>query len=368
LFLVGVALLFVTVQWMVLDTLDRELRSTVLLRVDTLLEDKEVSTAPDLAGSVDDAAERHAGAYTILQSPADVRLAGNLPPQHPFSGWRKIVVPQMRSTPRQDSLTLLAFGARLKDGGFLLVGQDAGSLEELPELIGRAFLIGGVITSLMAVSAGFLFSRRILRRLAAVGRAGQRVMGGDLSQRLPRRETGDEFDQMVDGFNAMLDRIAELMETVGQVTNDIAHDLRTPLTRLRSRLEDVRRRPRDAADYEAAIDRSIIETDGLLSVFSALLSIAQIGATPQPGLLPILALRPLLDIVVELYLPLTEEREQYLSVAATDDALAVRGDRELLLQMFANLVENATRHTPRGSHINIWRQRVPRPRSGLDRG
>ena len=134
-------------------------------------------------------------------------------------------------------------------------------------------------------------------------------MHGDMSRRLPTRGTGDEFDQLVVGFNTLLDRVAMLMERMRQVTNDVAHDLRTPLTRMRTRLEEVRRRPRHANEYEAAIDRSIADTEALLDTFAALLRIAQIEATTDAGTLEEVEASVLIATVVELYEPLAEERQ-----------------------------------------------------------
>ncbi len=172
-----------------------------------------------------------------------------------------------------------------------------------------------------------------------------------MSRRLPTRGTDDEFDQLVVGFNALLDRIGMLMERMRQVTNDVAHDLRTPLTRMRTRLEEVRRRPRDANEYEAAIDRSIADTEALLDTFAALLRIAQIEATTDTGTLAEVEATALIATVVELYEPLAEERNQSIKGHARE--FSIHGDRELLIQMLGNLVENACRHTPPGTRIEV---------------
>ena len=246
---------------------------------------------------------------------------------------------------------VIARGVQLPDGGYLLVGQDAFSLDEVRELIARAFGVGGALTLAFALVGGFLVSRGILHRLAIVGQASQEIMHGDMSRRLPTRGTGDEFDQLVVGFNALLDRIGMLMERMRQVTNDVAHDLRTPLTRMRTRLEEVRRRPHDATEYAAAIDRSIADTEALLDTFAALLRIAQIEATTDTGTLAEVEATALVATVVELYEPLAEERNQ--SVAGHACEFSIHGDRELLIQMLGNLVENACRHTPPGTRIEV---------------
>src|SRR5215469_6842584 len=209
------------------------------------MESPERSNSAALIRNVNQALEQDPGAYALLLDPDGRRLTGDLPASKRPDGWLLLKVPR---PPGPDGIThhhpVIARGVHLPDGGYLLVGQDAYSLNEVRELIERAFGLGGALTLAFALGGGFCVRRGILRRLAVVGQAGQEIMNGDLSRRLPTRGTADEFDQLVDGFNALLDRIARLMETMRQVTNDVAHDLRTPLTRMHTRLEEVRRRPR----------------------------------------------------------------------------------------------------------------------------
>lgn len=353
-FLACAGVLLVTIEWYAVGSLQDELRGTVSARLAAILEDHPGADAAALIRSVDNAGERDPGALMLLQDAQGRRLAGNLPARAPVAGWLELRVPGPAPAGMRDPHPVVARGVRLPDGGYLLVGQDAFALAEVRELILRAFAIGGALTLLLALAGGFLVSRGVLSRIAAVARAGQHIMHGDLSRRLPVRGSGDELDELVSGFNALLDRIGVLMETMQQVTNDIAHDLRTPLTRLRGRLDEVRRHPRSAAEYEAAIDRSIADAQNLLDTFAALLRIAQIEATAGDATPASIDVAGLLATVVEVYEPLAEERGQTITADAAP--LRIQGERELLIQMLGNLVENACRHTPPGSHVRIGAQ------------
>src|SRR5579863_7167724 len=271
LFVVCVAVLFGTIDWYAMGTLRADLRSTVSARIAAILENHAESNAVTLTRNVNEVLEQDPGAYVLLLAPDGQHLAGNVTPGIRHVGWTSLEIPRPGPDGASHQHTVIARGVQLPGGGYLLVGQDAFSLDEVRELIARAFGFGGALTLALALAGGFLVSRGVLHRLAIVGQATQEIMHGDMSRRLPTRGTSDEFDQLVVGFNALLDRIAMLMERMRQVTNDVAHDLRTPLTRMRTRLEEVRRRPRHAEEYEAAIDRSITDAEALLETFAALL-------------------------------------------------------------------------------------------------
>jgi signal transduction histidine kinase len=351
LFVVCVAVLFATIDWYAMGTLQADLRTTVSARLAAIMENHAQSDVSMLIRNVKEVLEQDPGAYVLLLAPDGQRLAGNVTVNTRRAGWISLIIPRSGPDGVSHRHPVIARGVQLPDGGYLLVGQDGFALDEVRELIARAFGAGGALTLAFALAGGFLVSRGILHRLAIVGQASQEIMHGDMSRRLPTRGTDDEFDQLVVGFNALLDRIGMLMERMRQVTNDVAHDLRTPLTRMRTRLEEVRRRPRDANEYEAAIDRSIADTEALLDTFAALLRIAQIEATTDTGTLAEVEAAALIATVVELYEPLAEERNQSIEGHACE--FSIHGDRELLIQMLGNLVENACRHTPPGTRIEV---------------
>jgi signal transduction histidine kinase len=170
------------------------------------------------------------------------------------------------------------------------------------------------------------------------------------------RDHGDEFDHLAVSLNAMLDRIQTLMEGLRQVTTDVAHDLRTPLTRLRQRLELAQRPGVDSDTLRAVLDATRQDIDGILEIFSALLRIAQIESGVRKAGFTEVNVSDLLRNVLEVYRPALEEKGQQMQEAIDGD-LAIRGDRELLMQLFANLLENAIRHSPAGAQLALVAQR-----------
>ena len=182
-------------------------------------------------------------------------------------------------------------------------------------------------------------------------------MAGNLAERIPTRGTGDDFDLLSASLNEMLDRIHTLMDGLRQVSNDIAHDLRTPLTRLRQRLEIARTRSTTVDQYRQLVDTVIGDTDEILKTFAAMLRVAEIEAGTARARFAPVDLSALLKALVELYAALAEDQQQSLD-GRIEHGLVVRGDRELLTQMFVNLVENALRHTPPGTRIEVTAELV----------
>jgi signal transduction histidine kinase len=210
--------------------------------------------------------------------------------------------------------------------------------------------LGGVM--LLALAGGAAMSAVLLGKIETVSQASRDIVAGDLQRRVPVRDRGDEFDHLAVSLNAMLDRIQALMEGLRQVTTDIAHDLRTPLTRLRQRLELAQRPGVDSETLRAVLDASRHDIDSILEIFSALLRIAQIESGARKAAFTKVNVSDLLRTVIEVYRPALEEKGQQLQ-EAIDTVLTVRGDRELLMQLFANLFENAIRHSPAGAHVAL---------------
>lgn len=245
---------------------------------------------------------------------------------------------------------VVAQGRRLRNGEFLLVGENRYRAVKAREAIVRAFGWGIAITLLLAAGGGAALGRGFMQRIEAINRTTRSIMEGNLSQRVPTRGGRDEMEQLAVHLNAMLDRIQGLMEGVKRVSDDIAHDLRTPLSRLRHRLEAARANA--GPDGEPVIEQSIAELDAILETFSALLRIAQIESGARQSAFSDVKLSDVVSAVVEAYEAVAEDRGQSLE-AAVELGIVIRGDRELLTQIVANLIENAMRHCSPGVKIRV---------------
>ena len=204
---------------------------------------------------------------------------------------------------------------------------------------------------MLGVGGGLLISRRMLNRLEAINRAAERIMTGDLTHRIGTSGSNDEFDRLSDALNAMLEEIRRLMSGMRTVTDNIAHDLRSPLTRMKGRLEMLLREKPDTEAQRLAIERTIDDADQLLATFTALLSIADAeSGTARATMMP-LDLGTLAADIVDLYGPAAEER--VIAMLYDEGHGTVLGSRQLLFQALANLVDNAIKNTPDGGTISL---------------
>ncbi|MCG6940611.1 MAG: HAMP domain-containing protein [Thiohalocapsa sp.] len=246
---------------------------------------------------------------------------------------------------------------RLQGGLRLLVGRDVRDLTAIRGLIREALGWGLAFTVALALAGGWLMSAGIKRRIEAVNQVGREIMEGDLSRRIASDGSGDEFDQLAVNLNRMLARIEALMASVRQVSDNIAHDLRTPLSRLHTKLSQLR----DVdlgAEAAAGVDEAIADAEELLAAFNALLRIARVESGSRRAAFADLDPVVLLHDVAELYEPLAADKGQHLEVSpaqsdAGPEALHIHGDRDLLFQALANLLDNAIKYTPPGGHIRV---------------
>ena len=296
----------------------------------------------------------HGPMYYLLEDPNGKVVAGNIPPSYSEEGRFDLKIPRSNSP----SVAVHAHGINLGNHEYLMVGVDALPRREMRKLILRVFEWSSAITLVLAFAGGALMSSGLLRRIETISRAARDIMAGDFSRRIPVRGTHDEFDNLVASLNAMLERNEVAMESVRQVSNDIAHDLRTPLTRLRQRLDLAQRRARSLEEWQRAADGCISDMDAILETFGALLRIAQIESGMPAHRFAEVDLSELLRTVIEVYQPMAEEREQRFS-ADIASRLMVWGDRELLAQMVANLIENAMKHSPVGASIGLTTFQLP---------
>ena len=251
-----------------------------------------------------------------------------------------------------DPHSILARQFDLRGGFHLLVGRDLQELERIQGLILKALGSGLAVTILLAVAGAVVMSRGILRRIESINHASRAMVSGDLSQRIPTQGTDDDFDQLAENLNDMLTKIQLLMDDVRRVSDNIAHDLRTPLARLLARLDQLcssNLKPEDMKD-EASL--AMMEAQQLLDKFNALLRIARIEAHTTHHSYSPCSLSDIARDALELYEPLAEERAQTLSSHLSQDC-NVEGDRHLLFQCIANLLDNAVKYTPLAGSIDL---------------
>jgi len=235
----------------------------------------------------------------------------------------------------------------IPDGFRLLVGRDISDAAFFRERVKMTLLWAGLFALSLGVVGGALMSRNLLRRVEQVNRTAERVMAGNLSDRVPLRGSSDEFDQLAANLNGMLDQIERLMTGMREVTDSVAHDLKTPLARLRARLELSLIGPGDFAAQKEAVRAAIEEADRLLATFNSLLSIAEAEAGASRVRTEQLDLGEIARSAAELYEPVAEERGFALRLQS-EPGILIRGDRHLLSQAIANLLDNALKYADSG--------------------
>lgn len=358
LFILSAGVLFASVYWTATAAMQNDMAAVLRSEAYQLA---EVHRRSGLAGLAEQITRRinfrtKGPIFYLLQAPSRRVVVGNLPGMPPVNGAIDFEPdqPQPEIDPDRPSERpkLTGFGLTLPDGSFLLVAQDANRLVDMQRAIIRAFVWSGGLTLVLAIAGGALLGSNFLRRIDTITRTSRAIMEGDLSARIPVRGTHDEIDQLVASLNAMLARIQQLMDGLRQVSSDIAHDLRTPLGRLRQRLEDARERATTTADYSAATDAAIEEADALLETFSALLRIAQVEAGAQKSAFAPFDVSALLKSLGETYQPVAEDSDRTLEVQVEPGA-TLTGDRQLMAQLVSNLLENALRHTPEGTNVSL---------------
>jgi signal transduction histidine kinase len=339
--------------WATAGLLDRQTEAAINADAQGLAEHWAEGGLPALVVTIEERLAHNVDddAIYLLTDPSMVRLAGNLggwPPSVAMVGeWYEL--PVMRAG-KKSLATLQQF--QLPGGYHLLIGRDVQVRAQLRKMLTDALLWAAGVVLLMA-TVGALVIRNLFRRtLANISATSIAIAGGDFAQRVRLTGRGDEFDQVAEVINDMLDRIGRLMDGVRQVSNAIAHDLRTPITRARSRLEDAALHAESADDLRAAIERATLDLDGIVAVFQALLRIAEIEAGSRRSLFTRLDLAPLLAEVAELYGAVAEERGIVLRLEAPA-AVPAYGDRAMIQQAIANLVDNAVKFSPDGGTVRL---------------
>ena len=302
-----------------------------------------------LAGNVDD------DAIYLVIDPAGHAVTGNL------AAWPSEVVntDAIYELPvrRHGTASLARLHRFALPGGYaLLVGRDVQPRAQLRDLLTHTLALALLLIVGLTVAGAALVQLLFRRMLSHVSATAAAISAGDLSPRVRLSGRGDEFDRLAATINDMLDRIGRLMDGVREVSNAIAHDLRTPITRARARLEDAAAHATGVEGLRTEVHRAISDLDNITAVFQALLRISEIEAGARRSAFTVLDLAPLLEDLAELYGAVAEERGLLLEVSVTGP-LNTRGDRELIQQAMANLLDNALKFSPPGGVVRLVGER-----------
>ena len=299
---------------------------------------------------VDARARRPGSSLYIVTNFAGEALAGNVTALAPGildnPGWTETVYRRLdeAESPDRPEHEALVRVFQLPGGFRLLVGRDLDERERLYHIVLSAGRWSVAIVVILGLAGGLFVTRRVLRRVDAMTETTRTIMAGDLGGRLPVAGTGDELDRLADNLNVMLERIEALMYGLKEVSDNIAHDLKTPLTRLRNRSEEALRTAKSEAEYRAALEATIEESEGLIRTFNALLMIARAESGQARDDMSEFDAADIAHDVGELYEPLADQKGIALKVEA-DAPAKVKANRELVSQALANLVDNAIKYT-----------------------
>lgn len=293
-------------------------------------------------------------AVYLLSGPGGVRIAGNLygwPAESIDSaGWIRFSIERMGT--ETFATEVLGRTYMLPEDHRLLVGRSLHDAKRVKSAINRALGWGLALTVLLGIVGGYFTSRHLVQRVEAMNRIAKRIIGGDMKSRMKLSGTRDEFDQLAYGFNEMMDEIERLVESIRTVTDNVAHDLRTPLNRLRSRIDVALLSETDCATLRRTLEETLAEADNILATFNAILTISSAESGQRLHSFEQLDPARLAEDIAELYEPLAEEKGVNLSCAA-QSGLSVQGDRHLLFQALANMVDNAVKYTPAGGQASV---------------
>lgn len=293
-------------------------------------------------------------AIYLLVDPLGNRIAGNMSrwPQGIDTAHVWYQVPLERAG--RKSTALMRY-YELPGGFQLLVGRDVSTRAQLRRILRDGLLWALAAMAFLGILGAIVIRGLFKRSLSDISGITRAIARGDLTRRVRRSGNGDEFDELAETINDMLDRIARLMDGVREVSNSIAHDLRTPITRARARLEDAASHARTSEELRSAVERATLDLDGVVNVFQALLRIAEIEAGARRSAFAEIDLAPVLEDLAEFFEALAEEHEIVLD-RDWPASLPLFGDRDMLQQAIANLLDNAIKFSPRANRVTISAQ------------
>ncbi len=347
-FVLAAGLIVGFVAWRANDLLTNKVIETLEAEVIGLREQFQAGGAERLAAVVAQRSTQPGSSLYLLVDAAGRKVAGNLnriPPEFE-AGQRGSLFNYARAGEEGARSQRHAVGVSLPvPGGLvLIVGRDIEDLRRFASTMGQLGLWSIVLLAALGIGAGLAVSRSVLRRIEAVTETSRTIMAGDLSKRIPLDGSGDELDRLSESLNAMLGRIEELMVALREVSDNIAHDLKTPLNRLRNRAQSALRNPDGPASYRDGLVKTIEEADDLIKTFNSLLLIARLEAGAVAESMEPVDPASIIADVAELYEPVAEEAGLRLDVHA-ERGLTLTANRELVGQAVANLVDNAIKYS-----------------------
>lgn len=344
--------------WSMTSTLQDQARIQIQAELSVLSSGAEEEGTTQLISEISERARLSSGGLQFywLSDANGQKIAGNLRYIDRRTGWH--IVPlgphydmsMLGGEP--DDHELWYQGAILKDGTFLAVGKDAYQALATQESLIESFALAALLAFMVIAGLGVLASRGVLKQVDAINNTAMGIMNGNIKERVPIVGSSDELDRLAVNLNRLFDSNQSLLESLKQVTTSIAHDLRTPLSRLRQKLESAVSSKRDAKVYRQAIESTLTDADQILSAFSALLRVAQIESGARRASFRTFELSNLVVNVVDAYRAVVEDGGRTFSSEVQLGVLSF-GDADLVLQMLANLLENAITHTPPGSQIGM---------------
>ena len=290
-----------------------------------------------------------------LFGPDGHRIAGNLeslPPDIKTDAAVQSAVVDRADESGREKQSVRLIAQRLPDGDVLVIGRNADEVGEIAHVVSRAFALGVIPAVLLCVVVGWALNARARRRIVEVNEQVQRIVAGDLRERLPHRNADDPFSKLAMIVNGMLDEMETLIHSLAGLGSDIAHDLRTPLTRARLTLERGRTNAKTLEQLQMVADKTIDGIDQSLSIITAILRLTEIEKHQRSAGFGKVALADLIREVGDMYEPIAEDKGVALLVHSPHE-LNVHGDRDLLVEAVANLVDNAIKFTPAGGRVEI---------------
>lgn len=276
-----------------------------------------------------------------------------------IAGWLEFQLHETEDDENQD-FQALARAVPIGEHNYLLVGQSKQDLDRLRQQLLRALFWALIMMGGLALFGATMMRRTITRRLDGINRTSRKIMQGNIQERIESRQTNDEFDDLANNLNDMLDQIELGMNNVRRVSDNIAHDLKTPLARIKNRLEQLRIEVAGNELHEKMVNKIASDADGLLETFNALLRIARIEASEQKEGFREVDISSILADVSELYEPVTEEKGLKFEYTAISESIIYHADRDMLFQAITNLLDNAVKFTPTGGTVELKVQRLGR--------